>query len=446
VVIQRRLFLHVVLPALVISLLLGAVCVVGVSSLNRLQEDRARLLANDVASLQAAQEMQLRLRQVRIHGLTFAMDPSPARRAVLDDDHAQFESALERARQAADDPDEQRLLSETEAAYRAYRAAIDSPARRPPAGSPASVYLAWADAHPISPRLEAAEEVIRLNRRSIAARGDENDELTRDTRRLLVLIGVAGPLAGLVGGVGVAWGLSRSHAQLKLQAEQWAAVGHLAAGVAHEVRNPLTGVKLLIEASLRPAAGPLTADELRMILGQLQRVERTVQGLLDFARPAPPVRRRLDFLDLTRQAATALRPQADARGVTLADDTAGPLPVTGDPDQLLSLISNVLLNAVEATPAGGAVRTAGWHRGDGIMEWTVRDTGPGIAPAVADTLFTPFGTGKPAGTGLGLSVARRVAEAHGGSLAGANGPAGGAVFTLTLPPAKDDHAEIARGG
>ncbi|WP_020471773.1 sensor histidine kinase [Zavarzinella formosa] len=497
---QRRLFIHVTLPALVISLSLGAVCVLGIRSLNRLQADRVRLLVRDVASLQSAQELQLRLRQVRIHSFVYIMDPGPARQAVLNEDHAQFDAALSRAKDAADEPEVRRLISVIEEGYRRYRADIDDPNRRPRANAPLAEYLAWSDGHPMSPLMVPAEEVIRLNRRSMSVTADQNDELTRQTRWMLVLLGILGPLAGLVGGMGVAWGLSRSFTQLRLRiqdareqldqeigsvqvtadgdyrqldrqmeivsdrvraiveqvqqqrqeisrAEQLAAVGQLAAGVAHEVRNPLTGAKILIEAALLPNGHhQLTADELRMILAQIQRVERTVSGLLNFARPTKSSRRRTDLAELARQGINSLRAQARERNVRLEEELpAGPVRVFVDPDQLLSLFTNVVLNAIEATPPSGSVRVRLRALPNCMMGLTVQDDGPGIDPEMADRLFLPFATGKPAGNGLGLYVARRIAEDHGGTLAGENNPEGGALFTLTLPLSEEDHAPALGG-
>jgi signal transduction histidine kinase len=116
-----------------------------------------------------------------------------------------------------------------------------------------------------------------------------------------------------------------------------------------------------------------------------------------------------------------------------------------DRDQMLSLLTNLLSNAIDATPPGGevVVRVGGGPHGPPAVE--VADTGPGIDPAVADRLFTPFATTKPTGTGLGLTVARRVARDHGGTLTAANRPGGGASFTLTLPAPEESHAEAAGG-
>jgi signal transduction histidine kinase len=228
-----------------------------------------------------------------------------------------------------------------------------------------------------------------------------------------------------------------------LRAEQLAAVGQLAAGVAHEVRNPLTGIKFLIESALRPKNPvPLTGQDMRLISQEIVRIERTVQGLLDFARTPPPDRRPHDLRVLVAEATALARGRAEQKPAALnADlpDTA--VPVSADRDQMLALLTNLLFNAIEATTPGSAVGVRVAAGAGGILTVAVTDAGPGIDPAVAARLFTPFATTKPTGTGLGLTVARRIARDHGGTLTAANGSHGGATFTLTLPAAEASDAE-----
>jgi two-component system sensor histidine kinase HydH len=118
-----------------------------------------------------------------------------------------------------------------------------------------------------------------------------------------------------------------------------------------------------------------------------------------------------------------------------------PLRAAVDCDQFLSLLTNLLFNAIDATPAGGEVAISTGVAPGGMIRVEVSDRGPGIDQALAGRLFTPFATNKPNGTGLGLTVARRVAREHGGELTAADRTGGGACFTLTLPNAEEAHAE-----
>jgi signal transduction histidine kinase len=216
-----------------------------------------------------------------------------------------------------------------------------------------------------------------------------------------------------------------------LRAEQLAAVGQLAAGVAHEVRNPLVAIKLLIEAAL--AGGELTADDLRVIHGEVRRLERAAQGLLDFARPAPPRREAADLRAVVGSAVDLVRGRAGLQNVRVEVVTpADPVVAAVDVGQIQGVLVNLLLNALDAMPGGGRV-TMGLGRTDGAVMLTVRDTGPGIRADVLPRLFEPFASTRDTGTGLGLHVSRRVVREHGGDLSGANDPGGGAVFTITLP-------------
>ena len=221
-----------------------------------------------------------------------------------------------------------------------------------------------------------------------------------------------------------------------LRAEQLAAVGQLAAGVAHEVRNPLTGMRFLIEAALRPdPPAPLTQDDLTLIHHEILRLERTVQELLNYARAPALLTRTEDVGELVGRALEIARSRAEQQRVELVStlpDTSLVLPL--DRDQFLSMLTNLLFNALDATPPGGRVGLAAQRTEEGALRIDVTDSGPGMAPAALEKLFTPFATTKATGTGLGLTMARRIARDHGGTLTAANRPEGGACFTFTLPP------------
>jgi signal transduction histidine kinase len=498
---RSRILLRITLPALLIGVALIAACVLAARSLNQLQLGQERLLAHEVAGLQAAQRLERLLRQLRFHALVYVVEPTnDERRQMLLDDQREFETTLNKAVEAADEPAEQALLEAVASGYRKYRHEIDDRSRWPKPDASAKEALAWADEHPVRHLLDPCEELLQAYRESITATRRDSDQLTARTRWAMIVLAVVGALGGLVAGAGSAWGLSRSFARLRLQiqaaqreldlgsvqvaavgasrdlddlmagvlarvrevvaqlqeqererlrSEQMAALGQLAAGVAHEIRNPLTGVKMLVEVALRPSSPGLPRNELEMIRTEIQRVERTVQGLLDFARSSSTTadRRSHDLGQLIRHAADAVKPRADQNDVRIELDVPdGALLVRADRDNFLSLLTNLLINGVEATPAHGTVRIVAARDGGENITVRVTDTGPGIAPAVAERLFTPFATTKPTGTGLGLSVARRIAQDHGGSLTATNMPGGGACFTLTVPAWEGSDAEIAGRG
>lgn len=491
------------MPAVVIGLVLFGSCWLGIRSINRLQENRALLLSRNVESLRSTLELEVQLRQLRFHSFLRVMDPVPARVGAINRDLLAVENALTEARRAVRQPDETELLDRIETGYRRYQAEIDQPAPGPGSTRSVEELVRWADAHPVQPLLETCNDLVRSNRASMEKLAEESEEVADQTRNSLVFLGILGPISGLVAGAGVAWGLSRSIARLSLRlqdvhadlerevgsvrltaggdlrlldrqleqvvkrvrsvieesqrqqqeilrAEQLAAVGHLAASVAHEVRNPLMVMKLLVGAALSgQPARMLTLEDLHIIHEEIGCLERRVQTLLDFARPPESRRELCDLRSTLSRAIELVQTRLRHQNVSfelVAPET--PVLVSLDQDQFAGVLVNLFLNALDAMPRGGRLQvTLAAAPTEEKLTLTVSDTGPGIAPQVMKRLFTPFASSKPTGTGLGLSICKRVVEDHGGELTGANRPEGGASFTMTLPwKSKDScHANSAGG-
>jgi len=220
-----------------------------------------------------------------------------------------------------------------------------------------------------------------------------------------------------------------------LRSDQMATVGQVAASVAHELRNPLTSVKGLVQVNLKEArARGLPAEDLRVIEQEIRRMERTLQAFLDFARPPRPERHRMNLLPLIEQTLALVRGRIEKRKVTLQVlRPAAPVVVEGDADQLQQLLLNLALNALDVLPRGGSLEIELRIPHQGWIELRVSDSGPGIAPSLLPRVFEPFVSGKESGLGLGLTVSRRIAEDHGGDLLASNRPEGGACFLLRLP-------------
>ena len=229
-----------------------------------------------------------------------------------------------------------------------------------------------------------------------------------------------------------------------IQSEKLAAVGQLVSGVAHELNNPLTSIAGLSEfLQERQAFPPTEREHLRVIHEQAERAGRIVRNLLTFARKGSAGAEAVELNDMAQRTARLVSYELQLRGITLMEESApGPLPVRGNRDELHQVLLNLVTNAVYAVrelPVGSPRRiTLSTAREGDLAVVRVRDSGPGVPDALVPRLFTPFFTTKEPGegTGLGLSLSFRIAEAHGGRLAYQRPAAGGAEFSLSLPLAE----------
>lgn len=232
--------------------------------------------------------------------------------------------------------------------------------------------------------------------------------------------------------------LARTNAELRRR-ERLAALGEMAAGVAHEIRNPLAGIQLfaaLLSKDLadRPAESRLV-EKISKCVASLDAI---VTDILDFARPSGPEPAPTAFGDLASEVielAVSRVQQAEVE-VVLTDQAAG-LSLVTDGRLLQRALLNLLTNAIAASTAGAArparVEVSAERMADGWVVISVRDSGSGVPEELKDRIFNPFFTTKADGVGLGLAIVHQIAETLGGVVRVANHPEGGAVFTLRLP-------------
>jgi len=266
--------------------------------------------------------------------------------------------------------------------------------------------------------------------------------------------------AGLaLGGIALAFGLTaglartvrrqateRDRLQIELRrSERLAALGKLLAGVAHEVRNPLAGIRSTAQLWQRGVIG-LDAESLGGLVHEVDRLEEIVSRLLQFSRADAQDLVPGNLNSVVAEAARLASATAAARGIqTQVDLDPNPRPVAMAPQALLQVFRNLTTNAIQAMSKGGTLHLM--TRSDPARQAVlavVADTGPGLPPEALGHLFEPFFTTKAEGTGLGLAIAREIALAHRGDLFAANRTDGpGAIFTLTLPAASTlTHGEL----
>jgi signal transduction histidine kinase len=201
------------------------------------------------------------------------------------------------------------------------------------------------------------------------------------------------------------------------QSEKLAALGKLSAGLAHELRNPLNTVSMLVYAMTQEMGqqGPFSAD-LQVVQGELRRMSLLIEQFLEFARPRPPHFQRESLGEIMEETLLLIGPEARSRGVMICKEWDKNLPrVWVDGTQIKQVYLNLLLNALQAMPAGGKL-TVRLHVSGGSLLTAITDEGEGIAPEVRANLFEPFFTTKRGGTGLGLSISQRIIEGHNGRL------------------------------
>ncbi|HKQ63122.1 MAG TPA: ATP-binding protein [Candidatus Polarisedimenticolaceae bacterium] len=219
-----------------------------------------------------------------------------------------------------------------------------------------------------------------------------------------------------------------------VEQERLAAVGELAAQVAHEVRNPLAGIRGACEIMVHPATDPERRRQVATELSrQIDRLSRTVTELLQFSRPVEPRPEPVDLHELLEQVCRRLLddPQSTALEVE-RDYSSGLPPVLADPLQLDQVFYNLVLNAAQAMEFRGTIRLRTQRTGPRV-EARVSDTGPGFRPEIAAQLFQPFFTTRAQGTGLGLAIVKRILTAHGGTIEARAAAGGGAEFCVHLP-------------
>lgn len=308
----------------------------------------------------------------------------------------------------------------------------------------------------VAPRLQhidaAARRLMQLSTDLSHAHRAALDELISETQRsverLEIVVGGALVLLVILSGwsVWLTWSELIAPLQVQLLAsreqaernEKLAALGVLAAGVAHEIRNPLTAIKARLFTQQRALPRESTAARDAEFIGtEISRLERIVRDFLLFARPGDPQRRTITARGLLSQVVELLRPELAESEIALSAEEGVPIEFAADEEQLKQVLINLVRNAAEAIGRNGWVvlRTRRETRaGSGeVVLLQVCDSGPGIAPEVCERLFDPFFSTKPSGTGLGLSIAARIAEKHGGTMQYRSQPGEGTTFDLVLP-------------
>lgn len=220
-----------------------------------------------------------------------------------------------------------------------------------------------------------------------------------------------------------------------VERERLAALGELAAQMAHEIRNPLAGIRGACDMALRDyGADDRKREIVAEVREQIDRLNRTVEDLLQFAQPRPMRPRPTDLNELIRRVTSRVLEESGTGPATIELQLDQDVPeLSLDPAQVEQVLRNLLQNAVHVTEAAGTLSIATKRTGAPGVRLVIRDSGPGIPPGDLERVFKPFYTTRTRGTGLGLTIVRNIVSAHGGTVRAANAAGGGAEFTIDLP-------------
>ena len=459
---------------------------------HRLHRFTSALLAEEIANLKTAQELEVILFRLRGLTLNYLIDNDLSRLETLEDDKRDFRAQLEVAKATKQSPAEEKILEAVSTQFAAYendhRAALEL--HRHGQIAEARAKLLHLSREGFDRLYAQCEAYVDANEAGIFSMQQEVEWINRLVRWTMYGLASGGVL---IGGL-VSWIIARGlmkpiyelvlkvrgaaggelvermnvapnteleeldshvrrlidrvsattadlerHRQLLARADKLAALGKVSAGVAHEIRNPLTAVKMLLYALREDlAATDEKRDDLAVIMKELERIERFVQNFLEFARPPDPRLAPVDLNVLSHETLALLAPRLRQNHIETSevyDYNLGPISI--DADQIKQVVMNLTLNAVEAMPQGGlltiatqSTETAEKHP---LAQIKISDTGNGIPTALLDNLFDPFVTGRAEGSGLGLAISQQIITKHGGWIEAKNNPTGGASFVVSLP-------------
>ncbi len=495
---QGRLLLRMIGPTLAVGAILLLVGGVSAWYLHRLQRQSSQLLVESVTKVRAAEELELIAHELRSDLQQFLLTGSPESLQSVSSLQHKAGDWIAQAQLLADSREEAELVSQIKQGYDHFFRQFDPLLHDDqPLQRREMLDLLQQVA---TQRIEAPASRYRtLNQLQMSEASRRNQMIADRMGMGLLLLGVCGAVAGMLAGSVIARSLHRALVQLSVpirdvtgklkqvvgpvtvsssedlpgmeaalqamservgrvleqlreselaaaRSERLAALGQLAAGLAHELRNPLTAIKLLIQsAAEQGASASLDSRDLAVLEEEIDRLDHTLQTFLDYARPPKSEKCPVVVHEILQQTVEFVSPQATQRGVHIECELPDEVVVIdADPGQIRQVLLNLLLNAFDASPEGGTVRVRLARRASPVPhcgkspseQWIkldVADSGKGIPPGFEQRVFEPFFSTKDAGSGLGLPICRRIVEEHGGTISVEDLPRGGALFSICLP-------------
>ena len=493
---RLRMKFHISYQIIVWALVTIAIILAGgfliISYIYKLQDETNLLIQQNIRSSRTAQELKLSLYDIRAASLTYLFDRSPERIATLQNKQNEFIILLESARASANTDEENILTQQISALFSNYQQTLKNALELHRIGRIAqpNALIVHASQDLINTIEEKTDIFIATNENAQAAY-ERSIRLNEDIiRTAMYALGSSGIILGLVLGWLIAriilnpiyklvlkvrdaagsemvehirmspgkeleeldlhinrliGRINQAHEDLEKNREllerssKLAAIGKIAPALAHEIRNPLTAVKMLIYAMMQePDISQDKRHDLEIITHEINRVEGFLQNFLKYARPAKPQMKIVSIVPVIRETLHLMQPRFKQNNIRVTENHEHEnLRIKADPDMVKQIIMNLVLNAVESMGQDGELGCSTRVNADDpenqLFQICISDTGSGIPEAINDSLFDPFVKGKDQGVGLGLSISQRIAELHHGWISASNNSGKGATFIIHLP-------------
>ena len=504
---KRRLMLRIVAPTLGVSFVLLLLGGLAAWYLHHLQRESTRLVANSLVKVHAAEQIQLHCQTLRYRlAISMLLDQEPDR-SFIEQTRKKVNIWIHRARGLATKPEEQRLLDQIDRGYELFFSAFSASFDEEHTDQKRAAILRAIREIARGQILEPADRYQQLNQAIATAASNREQEIADHMGLGLFLLGMCGSVAGLLIGYAFVRGVNRSLVQMSIpirnatgtlnqvigpisvssdqdfegletalhdmsgristvverfeqaqvaasRAQRLAAMGQMAAGLAHELRNPLTAMKILVQGAAEGGdSATLDKEDLEVLQEEISRLDQIIQNYLDYARPPQLERSEFAIRRILEQTVELVGPRAAQ--LNLQIDCVLPdkiVQLDADVGQIRQVLLNLLLNAIDASPERETITVrmrfdpekplgAAATEKDELPRWViieVIDAGPGLPGELGDRIFEPFVSSKETGTGLGLSICKRIVEDHGGQITAASRDEGGTVFTVRLPVLAED--------
>lgn len=490
---------HIRYQIIVWSLVVIALIMAGgfliISYTYQVQDTSNTIIEENIRNIRAAKELEITLHGIRAISLNYIIDKDSSWVESLREKEREFDRVLDNAKESANTPEENLLIQQIGALFANYEQNLSNAFLFEREGDTlrANAFLVHGSRNLINTIEEKCGALVLSNQSSQAdyeRRIRRNNDIVRTA---MYWFGVGGLALGLILGWLVArillnpiyklvlkvrdaagselvehvrmspgkeleeidlhinrmiTRINQAHEDLRKNREllekssKLAAIGRIAPAIAHEIRNPLAAIKMLIYTMQKE--GGISEEkeyDLKVIVGEISRMESFLQSFLQYARPVKPQLKEIEVTSVVREMIHVMTPQMKQNGIELRESlVGGNLFVETDTDQLKQVLMNLLQNAIEAMKEGGLLTVAtslvkeNWP--DDAANWiriVISDTGSGIPGDVLESLFDPFVKGSHGGTGLGLSISQRIIELHHGRITASNNPGKGATFAIHLP-------------